>query len=124
MHSVTDCFHSNQPSLTGLFWYPRLGWETSLFPHVNNGKSDLFFKTIYHLFMRNLSVAKHGDLRDKTPSPQSKNIFPLRPSLSARAIFFPYPVLPPTLNTLRSLCNEESGGSERGVRNEEHIHSL
>ncbi|GBL72969.1 hypothetical protein AVEN_54845-1 [Araneus ventricosus] len=25
---------------TGLFWYPRLGWETSLFPHVNNGKSD------------------------------------------------------------------------------------
>ncbi|GBM38059.1 hypothetical protein AVEN_160318-1 [Araneus ventricosus] len=25
--------------LWGLFWYPRLGWETSLFPHVNNGKS-------------------------------------------------------------------------------------
>ncbi|GBM25488.1 hypothetical protein AVEN_62246-1 [Araneus ventricosus] len=24
--------------LTSLFWYPRLGWETSLFPHVNNGK--------------------------------------------------------------------------------------
>ncbi|GBM09935.1 hypothetical protein AVEN_86818-1 [Araneus ventricosus] len=22
----------------GLFWYLRLGWETSLFPHVNNGK--------------------------------------------------------------------------------------
>ncbi|GBM09875.1 hypothetical protein AVEN_241203-1 [Araneus ventricosus] len=28
-------------SLTGLFWYPRLGWESSLFPHVNNGKSDV-----------------------------------------------------------------------------------
>ncbi|GBN64058.1 hypothetical protein AVEN_21462-1 [Araneus ventricosus] len=28
-------------SLSGLFWYPRLGWETSLFPHVNNGKSDV-----------------------------------------------------------------------------------
>ncbi|GBO34190.1 hypothetical protein AVEN_255350-1 [Araneus ventricosus] len=27
--------------LTGLFWYPRLSWETSLFPHVNNGKSDV-----------------------------------------------------------------------------------
>ncbi|GBO43020.1 hypothetical protein AVEN_19548-1 [Araneus ventricosus] len=26
--------------ITGLFWYPRLGWETSLFPHVNNGKTD------------------------------------------------------------------------------------
>ncbi|GBL98190.1 hypothetical protein AVEN_268276-1 [Araneus ventricosus] len=25
--------------LRGLFWYPWLGWETSLFPHVNNGKS-------------------------------------------------------------------------------------
>ncbi|GBM30450.1 hypothetical protein AVEN_203021-1 [Araneus ventricosus] len=31
--------------LTGLFWYPRLGWETSLFPHVNNGKSDVSFET-------------------------------------------------------------------------------
>ncbi|GBM31375.1 hypothetical protein AVEN_99596-1 [Araneus ventricosus] len=27
--------------LTGLFWYPRLGWGTSLFPHVNNGKCDV-----------------------------------------------------------------------------------
>ncbi|GBN15414.1 hypothetical protein AVEN_172423-1 [Araneus ventricosus] len=27
--------------LTGLCWYPRLGWETSLFPHVNSGKSDV-----------------------------------------------------------------------------------
>ncbi|GBM11203.1 hypothetical protein AVEN_133930-1 [Araneus ventricosus] len=27
--------------LSGLFWYPRFGWETSLFPHVNNGKSDV-----------------------------------------------------------------------------------
>ncbi|GBO04905.1 hypothetical protein AVEN_22231-1 [Araneus ventricosus] len=26
---------------TSLFWYPRLDWETSLFPHVNNGKSDV-----------------------------------------------------------------------------------
>ncbi|GBL93523.1 Ankyrin repeat domain-containing protein 18A [Araneus ventricosus] len=26
---------------TGLFWYPRLGWETSLFPHLNSGKSDV-----------------------------------------------------------------------------------
>ncbi|GBM38653.1 hypothetical protein AVEN_37450-1 [Araneus ventricosus] len=25
----------------GLFWYPRLGWEPSLFPAVNNGKSDI-----------------------------------------------------------------------------------
>ncbi|GBL95576.1 hypothetical protein AVEN_24793-1 [Araneus ventricosus] len=29
------------PRQSGLFWYPRLGWETSLFPHVNNGKSDV-----------------------------------------------------------------------------------
>ncbi|GBO42878.1 hypothetical protein AVEN_275000-1 [Araneus ventricosus] len=28
-------------SFAGLFWYPRLGRETSLFPHVNNGKSDV-----------------------------------------------------------------------------------
>ncbi|GBM72420.1 hypothetical protein AVEN_114475-1 [Araneus ventricosus] len=27
--------------IRGLFWYPRLGWETSLFPHVNKGKSDV-----------------------------------------------------------------------------------
>ncbi|GBO35205.1 hypothetical protein AVEN_25220-1 [Araneus ventricosus] len=27
--------------LGGLFWYPRLGWETSLFPHINNGKNNV-----------------------------------------------------------------------------------
>ncbi|GBL96463.1 hypothetical protein AVEN_229917-1 [Araneus ventricosus] len=25
----------------GLFWYPRLGWETSLFPLLTCGKSDV-----------------------------------------------------------------------------------
>ncbi|GBM41681.1 hypothetical protein AVEN_46949-1 [Araneus ventricosus] len=25
----------------GLFWYPRLGWETSLFPFLTCGKSDV-----------------------------------------------------------------------------------
>ncbi|GBM62037.1 hypothetical protein AVEN_220961-1 [Araneus ventricosus] len=28
-------------ALADLFWYPRLGWETSLFLHINNGKSDV-----------------------------------------------------------------------------------
>ncbi|GBN41167.1 Dolichyl-phosphate beta-glucosyltransferase [Araneus ventricosus] len=28
-------------AVTGLFWYPRVGWKTSLFPQVNNGKSDV-----------------------------------------------------------------------------------
>ncbi|GBN87060.1 hypothetical protein AVEN_76293-1 [Araneus ventricosus] len=72
MDSVTDCFHSNQPSLSSLS------------------------------SRRNLSATKLGDLRDKIPS------------LSARATFFPYPLLPPTQNTFRSLCNEESEESERG----------
>ncbi|GBM92485.1 hypothetical protein AVEN_210054-1 [Araneus ventricosus] len=28
-------------STRGLFWYPRLGWETSLFPLLTAGKSDV-----------------------------------------------------------------------------------
>ncbi|GBN68155.1 hypothetical protein AVEN_236093-1 [Araneus ventricosus] len=53
MHSVADCFHSNQPSLSILF--PR----------------------------RNLSAAtKHGDLTDRTPSACKRNILSLSPSPS------------------------------------------
>ncbi|GBN89921.1 hypothetical protein AVEN_255321-1 [Araneus ventricosus] len=74
MHSVTDCFHSNQPSLSILS------------------------------SRRNLSASKHGDFRDKTPS------FP------ARTTFFILSPPPPILNSFRSLCNEEFGGSERRVR--------
>ncbi|GBL95833.1 hypothetical protein AVEN_227090-1 [Araneus ventricosus] len=47
MHSVTDCFHSNQPSLSILS------------------------------SRRNLSAAKHGDLTDNTPSfPTRTTFFP------------------------------------------------
>ncbi|GBN90237.1 hypothetical protein AVEN_24775-1 [Araneus ventricosus] len=28
--------------IRGLFWYPRLGWEMSLFPLLTCGKSDVF----------------------------------------------------------------------------------
>ncbi|GBO11847.1 hypothetical protein AVEN_42053-1 [Araneus ventricosus] len=53
MHSVTDCFHSNHPSLRILST------------------------------RRNLSAAtKHGDLTDKTPSACKSNILSLSPSPS------------------------------------------
>ncbi|GBN67062.1 hypothetical protein AVEN_256505-1 [Araneus ventricosus] len=44
-HAKTNPYRSEMNGVAerfaGLFWYPRLDWETSLFPHVNNGKSDV-----------------------------------------------------------------------------------
>ncbi|GBM81268.1 hypothetical protein AVEN_11211-1 [Araneus ventricosus] len=51
LRNTVDKCHSDVPgthemprdaasNVTGRFWYPRLSWETSLFPHVNNGNSD------------------------------------------------------------------------------------
>ncbi|GBM46455.1 hypothetical protein AVEN_78597-1 [Araneus ventricosus] len=53
--------------LRGLFWYPRLGWETSLFPLLTCRKSDVSQPN------RGYQNRPHDSIRSRPSSEQHKN---------------------------------------------------